>query len=49
MSQAKQNDQFHHVTPAKLSFIEEEKEFEETNELVNLNPFASSLLIRRIF
>ena len=45
MRQAEQNDQFHHVTPAKVSFVEEEKEVEETNELVNLNPSASSLLI----
>lgn len=45
MRLAEQNDQFHHVTPAKVSFVEEEKEVEETNEQTNLNPSAGSLLI----
>jgi coatomer subunit beta' len=45
MRLAEQNDQFHHVTPAKVSFVEEEKEVEETHEQMNSNPSANPLPI----
>lgn len=45
MRLAEEKDQFHHVTPAKVSFVEEEKEVEEANEQHHSIPSTDAVLV----